>query len=375
VVVIPAYKEEDILPTLHALTECELTDCVTEVCIIINEPDDASPSVTATNARCYEACLNWSKQANTKKLIFHATYKRFPKKKHGVGLARKVGMDEAVRRFNEIGNLDGVIVGLDADSSCSTNYLSEIECHFKNNPGSGASIYYEHPFTTSDTAIIQYELHLRYFVHAQRFAGFPTYQTVGSSMAVSVDAYVKQGGMNTRKAGEDFYFLTRIMKLNRFSEIKGATVYPSSRVSDRVPFGTGRAMSQWKDRKLTEYQTYNIASFIALKSLVPLVQQHLVFDDLLEKTPSVLQAFLNENFHKDYERLRAETSTKEAFIKGFNATFDHFMIMKYVHYARNTFPDTSVQAASTALLNELGVGISSDRPEVLLEAFRSMDKR
>lgn len=56
-----------------------------------------------------------------------------PAKKAGVGLARKIGMDEAAFRLNSI-NQDGVILCFDADSQCQPNYLKEIESHFLNNP-------------------------------------------------------------------------------------------------------------------------------------------------------------------------------------------------------------------------------------------------
>ncbi len=36
------------------------------------------------------------------------------------------------------------------------------------------------------------------------------YHTIGSSMAVRCSAYAKIGGMNRRKAGEDFIFYTNL---------------------------------------------------------------------------------------------------------------------------------------------------------------------
>ena len=41
----------------------------------------------------------------------------------GVGLARKTGMDEAVRRFDIINNPEGVILSLDADCTVEHNYF------------------------------------------------------------------------------------------------------------------------------------------------------------------------------------------------------------------------------------------------------------
>ena len=44
----------------------------------------------------------------------------------GVGLARKTGMDEAVRRFNQIERPDGVILNLDADCQVEKNYFVSV---------------------------------------------------------------------------------------------------------------------------------------------------------------------------------------------------------------------------------------------------------
>src|SRR4030095_9895180 len=122
------------------------------------------------------------------------------------------GMDEALRRFDEVGWAEGIIAGYDADCRCETNYLTALERHFqKNSQSPGCSIYFEHPLSGPLSPAVYegaaaYELHLRYFVQALRYAGFPhAHHTLGSCMAVRACTYCKQGGMNKRKAGEDFY--------------------------------------------------------------------------------------------------------------------------------------------------------------------------
>src|SRR5262249_26021974 len=160
-----------------------------------------------------------------------------------------IGMDEALRRFDAVERPGGVIVGFDADCRCERNYLTAIERHFERNSNSpGCSIYFEHPLNgplepAIYEAIAEYELHLRYYVQALRFGGFPhAFHTIGSSMAVRAGVYRKQGGMNKRKAGEDFYFLHKIIPLGGFTNLVETRVIPSPRASDRVPFGTGKAV-------------------------------------------------------------------------------------------------------------------------------------
>ena len=91
-----------------------------------------------------------------------------------------------------------------------------------------------------------YELHLRYLNLFSRFTGFPyAYHTIGSCFGVRAETYASQGGMNKRKAGEDFYFLHKIIPLGEFREINNTCVIPSPRESDRVPFGTGAAIGKY----------------------------------------------------------------------------------------------------------------------------------
>ena len=150
-------------------------------------------------------------------------------------------MDEALRRFDDIGRTEGIIAGYDADCRCETNYLTALERHFHEHPrSSGCSIYFEHPLQGQLSpqiyeAAAAYELHLRYYIQALRYSGFPhAHHTLGSCMAVRADAYCEQGGMNKRKAGEDFYFLHKIIPLGGFTDLTATTVHPSPRPSDQV---------------------------------------------------------------------------------------------------------------------------------------------
>ena len=172
-----------------------------------------------------------------------------PAAQAGVGLARKIGMDEAAARIVTASHGTGVIACLDADCSVAPNYLARLYEEFVEHPGCpGVSIYFEHPglFDADDPlhrAMIDYELHLRYYVAGQRLAGFPyAFHTVGSALACSAAAYVAQGGMNLRQGGEDFYFAQKLIAAGDYRALNNTTVYPGVRQSARVPFGTGPAL-------------------------------------------------------------------------------------------------------------------------------------
>ena len=127
IVVVPAYNEPGIGRLLDSLSVCTEPDCRVEVIIVINAPADASPESRENNIETYKNIESWKKEH---KDCFFRLF-AFNTGEHslsgwGVGLARKTGMDEALRRFNSIDRPDGVILNLDADCTVEKNYLRSV---------------------------------------------------------------------------------------------------------------------------------------------------------------------------------------------------------------------------------------------------------
>jgi hypothetical protein len=391
VVVIPCHDEDFLLLSLMALKKCKRPTCDVEVIIVVNHGEHASERIKSKNQKCYEQALQWALDNNQPHLKFYPLLLDDLSKKHaGVGLARKIGMDEACYRFEKIFNPKGIIACFDADSRCDTNYLQALEAHFKQNPAAMAcGIYFEHPLSGPDypeevyAAIVQYELHLRYYVQAQRWAGIPhAWHTIGSSMAVRCDAYQQQGGMNRRQAGEDFYFLHKFIPLGHFGEITTTKITPSPRPSQRVPFGTGRAVGDMLNNG-GDYKTYNPLSFQDLKlfvdnALPALVQPGLPGQPLEAFPDSIRQFLLVNDFEAKLAEIQSNTSHAGAFFKRFWQWFDAFMVMKYVHFAReNFYPDLGVGEAADWLLGKQGARAEAASASLVdqLKLFREMDKK
>lgn len=316
-----------------------------EVIVIINYPESADTELVMRSHALQAALNGFCATHSDDNLNFFVHLEVLDDSKAGVGLARKIGMDEAVRRFEYL-KRDGLIVNLDADCTVESNYFQAIDESFRHHIDMwAAGIYFEHPIIAHQDAIVDYELHLRYFIEAQRFVKLPfAFQTVGSCMAVRSSAYQKLGGMNVRKAGEDFYFLHKFSDINRFVEINSTTVFPSARVSTRVPFGTGRALKSRLEG--TAQLTYNLKSFYQLLPLLDLLP-HLYSDHVhshsLDTLPEVIRQFLLENqgFTK-IEEIKRETAQYETFVNRFFQWFNAFRLMKYLHFARTYFPDRPV---------------------------------
>lgn len=264
-------------------------------------------------------------------------------KKNGVGLARKMGMDEACSIFKLQGK-DGIILCLDADCTVSKQYVQQVNEYFLNYPKLNAfSLGFEHPLESLDVdrrdAIAKYELHLRYFIEAQRRIGLPfAFQTVGSAMAVRASAYAKEGGMPVLKAGEDFYFLHKFIANNKCGNIPEVLVYPSGRISDRVPFGTGRAVSEILGNENSTYSTYRWESFIEIRKFLLEVNRCYQAKDLFDESciNLIISKYLKENdFQTVLASCQKNTTTSDSFYKRFFQWFNAFRLMKMLHYLRD----------------------------------------
>jgi glycosyltransferase involved in cell wall biosynthesis len=380
VVVIPCYNESDLLGTLSSLKECQAAGSAVEVIVVINSGDDGPQDVLKRNRCTYEEALAWSAEASEPRLQFHIlNFPALPARHAGVGLARKIGMDEAVRRLDKAGNLDaGVIVGLDADCTCATNYLVAIERHFVASPATpGCSLYFEHPLDGSERrevyeAAATYELHLRYYIEALRYAQFPhAFHTVGSCMAIRAQVYMEQGGMNKRQAGEDFYFLHKIIQLGGFSELSATTVYPSPRASDRVPFGTGKAVAEHLSGKAPV--TYALDAFVDMREFL-----RAVFTSEPNQIPESASALMEQQrFPNVLDEIRKNTSTPAAFQKRFFRWFDGFKAMKLVHHlCERSYGRRPVYQEAERLLYLIAQEKNSDlTPRELLECYRRRQRK
>ncbi len=357
IITIPCHDEFHLDKTLESLEACHSIPAGIEVIIVINAGQHHPANIHRQNERTLNWLNTW-KTAYTRKLTYHAIYVQdLPRKHAGVGLARKIAMDEAVDRFSQAESEDGIIACLDADCTVADNYLAEVYRCFHTPPyPQASSIYFEHPLSGHEYApdvyegIVYYELFLRYYIQGLRYAGFPyAYHTIGSSMAVTSQAYQHKGGMNRKKAGEDFYFLHKFIPSGRFAEIHSTTVFPAPRPSQKVPFGTGRAIKDWlSGAKNLEY-AYALQSFLDLKKLLRQVPH--LFDHPPEYLPGSISNFLkNYDFSVKLEEIRQHVASRSAFCRRFFQWFDALKALKYIHFARDEYyPDEPLSQVARQL--------------------------
>lgn len=391
IVFIPCYNEPNLLITLDSLYKCKRPKSHVEIIIVVNSAIDEENKIIENNKKTIQQANNWIKTHNEKNFTFYTIYQdNLQKKYSGVGFARKIGMDEAVSRFNKINNNKGILVSFDADATCDKNFLTEIETHFaKNKKTTACSIYYEHPISGTKFSdniyktIIQYELYLRYYNLSLRYANFPfAFHTVGSSFAVRADVYTKQGGMNRKKAGEDFYFLQKIIPLGNFTELNTTRVIPSPRPSDRVPFGTGATIKKFKENNLKYYYTYNFNAFIDLKSFISEIDKlfkikNSELNNFYNDIPLTIKDFLiANNFEQAINNINNNCSTLINFKKRFFAWFNAFKILKYLNFVHvDYYEKLKIKEVSQKLLKRINPNIDiPDDEKQLLQLFRNIER-
>ncbi|MDQ2978591.1 MAG: glycosyltransferase family 2 protein [Acidobacteriota bacterium] len=170
----------------------------------------------------------------------------------GVGLARKIGND-AVLALRAQGRVASPwLHNTDADVLLPPDYFEQLEG--VDPAGVGCAIYsYDHRFE-ADPALAEaarlYEISLRYYVLGLAWAGSPyAYQSMGSCLAIPADAYTAVRGFPRKNAAEDFYLLDKLAKVGSIVRLPGTAIVLEGRPSDRVPFGTGRAVRDLVQKK------------------------------------------------------------------------------------------------------------------------------
>jgi hypothetical protein len=389
IVVVPSYDEPDIPVLLASLAQCGEPACSVEVMIIVNAPANASSESLIHNRKTISDIELWQNGHPGCFLKLHTIDVKSAKiDGWGVGLARKTGMDEAIRRFDRLDRPDGIILNLDADCKVESNYFTAIYGEMNGRKDrSACSIRFEHPISGNEfsekvyRSITFYELHLRYYFQGLAYSGFPyVHHTVGSAIAVKALQYVKAGGMNRRQAGEDFYFVQKLVPAGGYFNLNLTTVFPSPRLSSRVPFGTGVTISRMAEGKDEILLSYNFGAFKELRVLFNLIDRifncpdddpDFAFSDL---PPGIRQFMDKEEWILKIREIKINTAVFQSFRKRFFGWFNMFKIVKYLNSAHDSFfMKKPVNECAAELLMATGKDFGSKDASELLRCYRLLE--
>jgi hypothetical protein len=290
----------------------------------------------------------------------------------GVGLARKVGMDVALQIFNYSSREKKIIISLDADCVVEKNYLAEIIGSFTSNKLSAALVDFDHNISEegmNKLGIILYEIFLRHYVVGLLFAKSPYgFHTIGSTIVCDHEAYIKVGGMNTKKAAEDFYFLQKLAKHYDIKRITSTKVRPSSRESWRVPFGTGRSITDFIINK-KNILLYDADVYVILKTWLELLHSDLslnsglIFKEAKNIHPELFNYLENRGFRMDWEKILGNSKSVKQIEYQRKNWFDAFETLKLIHHLRDTsFPMMNIESGIEKLFQVVMHSVKFETP-------------
>ena len=278
----------------------------------------------------------------------------------GVGLARKIGCDIAWQ-WQQNGAIAGNwICSSDADALLPHDYFQRLnDC-----PETAVAATYPFyhaagPDPLCNEATALYELRLHHYVLGLQYAGSPyAHHSLGSCLAVRAQAYAQVRGFPRRAGGEDFYLLNKLAKLGPITHLAGECIQLQSRMSQRVPFGTGPAVMQIAAAGKLEDAAlfYHPACFVALRAVLATATQLQQASDadcisLLREQgiPDALAQLSNKTlcemgWLQALQHCRRQGKTREQYLRQFHQWFDAFRTLKFIHALRDdALPQQSLQ--------------------------------
>lgn len=249
-------------------------------------------------------------------------------KKEGIGWARKVLMDKITENAKD----SDIMVSMDADSYYPEAYLNSIINVIESVPKAIAlSNPYYHELSDDDVlnrAMLHYELYMRYYtINLWRIQSPYTFTALGSSMAFKVDASKKIGGISPKKSGEDFYLLQQFAKVGLLLHYNEIKVFPGTRYSNRVYFGTGPALIKGKSNQWESYPFYPTELFNELKEMYAYIPK--LFKGINQnQLPERINTFFN--IEESTFKLLKNYKNMDAFVNAFHVKFDGLRILQYL---------------------------------------------
>jgi hypothetical protein len=148
--------------------------------------------------------------------------------------------------------------------------------------------------------------------------------------------------------------------------MKERIVFPSPRISERAPFGTGATV-----RNIIASENYCVYNFELFKRLKRFYDLFPAFDqtDIQDKIPVELLAFIGTKaWNESLAECRKYSSSSSAFLKRMYDKFDAFFIVKFLNSfdEQSAFPPVDIHKAVKTFLCNYGIKEEADLYEQML---------
>ena len=342
IVTIPVMNEEGYIEScLESIRKQSFTNYHIIACV--NQPDhwwnDPEKRVVCENNERTLSFLKNLENPYVEVIDKSSPGKGFLPGDKGVGHARNILFQRAIN----IADDNDLVMSLDADTVFNEGYFQSIVDLFQNNYDivAHSNPYYHNPAENEDInrAILRYEIYMRlYVLNLWRINSPYAFTPLGSAITAYVKSLKTIGKLSPKLAGEDFYLLQKLRKHGRISQYNEYYVYPSSRISKRVPFGTGPAVADGINKKWENYPIYPVEPFNIIKETYELFP--VLFEEDVQ-TP--MDGFFEKIFETKYifQPLRSNYKTKDQFIRACHTKIDALRIFQFVkdYHKKHPNPD------------------------------------
>ncbi len=345
-VAIPAMDELEYLPATLQDLASQCIENPVEVFVCVNQPecywlDPEKKAICEHNQELLQRLLK-NKELSLHVLDYSSPEKGWKGKNFGVGWARRVMFEQILLSAKD----SDIIVCLDADTRIRPNYLQTLLENFQTHPSFAAiAIPYYHTLSGEeqrDRAILRYELYMRnYAINLFQINSPYCFTAIGSAIALRTKTLRKIGNITPLKSGEDFYLLQKIRKMASIGHYNQEKVYPSSRYSSRVDFGTGPAIQKGTQGNWQSYPIFHHSLFI------PIQQTYLQLKELFytDIETDFLQ-FLKEQFKNNdlWKNIRGNVKDYAHFEHAFHEKADGLRLLQYVRQKHKQLPHSDEEA-------------------------------
>jgi hypothetical protein len=290
----------------------------------------------------------------------------------GVGLARKIAMDCALSLWSRGNVATPWVYNTDADVVLPYNYFDAHKQLSERYKDAALAMFDFKHFATSphlEQAVFLYQLHMRYYIAGLRFTNSQyACPSIGSTMLIHLYYYAMARGFSKRAAGEDFHLMNKLIKLGRCIYLdKREAIHVSGRLSERVPFGTGRALLKLKTNARLFYAPEN---FLYLKELKETMLHHLE----CKPRPGDNQNNLIDSYLVDCRfRSFSQKIAKQPFKQQSHCLedwFDALKTLQFIHYCERykKYRRLSFEELEQRILKDKRYGFFKQRWQGLIKA-------
>lgn len=258
--------------------------------------------------------------------------------KQGVGLARKIAGDIASALWRRQQLSAPYFFSSDGDVTFPKNYFNAA---FNSKAHSAACLAFTHQASENfsinkATKVYEKSLH-DYRNNLEKAGSSYAFHTIGSCLVVAIDAYCQVRGFPKKAAGEDFYLLNKLNKIRPVQNLSTPIITIESRLSNRVPFGTGPAVEKLLNTPSTLF--FHPQSFGLLKTYIDFLQTlapqetALAAKALIKELPELCQGLAKaQNLEGFIEKLWQASPKPAQREKQITHWFDAFRTLKALHY-------------------------------------------